>query len=80
MPWLNGNLPEGLGNDAEGITRLVVPYLSPPGQRATEPGQIRLLIGGACHACSGGTMARLSIFPVGPFGSVSTSQTRRGYL
>jgi len=28
--WLNGNLPEGLGNDPEEITRLVAPYLSIP--------------------------------------------------
>jgi AcrR family transcriptional regulator len=28
--WLNGNLPEGLGNDPEEITRLVAPYLSLP--------------------------------------------------
>ena len=28
--WLNGNLPEGLGNDPEEITRLVAPYLRPP--------------------------------------------------
>ena len=26
VPWLNRNLPERLGNDPEGITRLVVPY------------------------------------------------------
>ena len=31
--WLNGNLPEGLGNDPEEITRLVAPYLSLPEQR-----------------------------------------------
>jgi AcrR family transcriptional regulator len=28
--WLNGNLPEALGNDPEEITRLVAPYLSIP--------------------------------------------------
>jgi hypothetical protein len=28
--WLNGNLPEGLGDDPEEITRLVAPYLSIP--------------------------------------------------
>ena len=43
--WLNGNLPEGLGNDPEEITRLVAPYLSLPEQRhppltpAKAPGQ-----------------------------------------
>ncbi len=31
--WLNGNLPEGLGNDPEEITRLVARYLSLPEQR-----------------------------------------------
>jgi AcrR family transcriptional regulator len=30
--WLNGNLPEGLGDDPEEITRLVAPYLSIPGR------------------------------------------------
>jgi len=29
--WLNGNLPEGLGNDPEEITRLVARYLNLPG-------------------------------------------------
>jgi len=28
--WLNGNLPEALGNDPEEITRLVALYLRPP--------------------------------------------------
>ena len=28
--WLNGNLPEQLGNDPEEITRIVAPYLSIP--------------------------------------------------
>ena len=43
--WLNGNLPEALGNDPEHITRLIAPYLSLPGQPdpppapATAPGQ-----------------------------------------
>ena len=30
--WLNGNLPEQLGDDPEEITRLVAPYLSIPEQ------------------------------------------------
>jgi hypothetical protein len=33
--WLNGNLPEGLGNDPEEITRLVAPYLRPSGEQMT---------------------------------------------
>jgi AcrR family transcriptional regulator len=43
--WLNGNLPEALGNDPEEITRLIAPYLSIPEQRhppltpAKPPGQ-----------------------------------------
>ena len=28
--WLNGNLPEQLGDDPEKITRLIAPYLSIP--------------------------------------------------
>jgi len=28
--WLNGNLPEELGDDPEAITRLIAPYLSIP--------------------------------------------------
>ena len=32
--WLNGNLPEQLGDDPEKITRLVAPYLSIPGTTA----------------------------------------------
>jgi hypothetical protein len=32
------------------------------------------------HTVSGGLISRLRIFPVGPFGSSSTSHTRRGYL
>jgi AcrR family transcriptional regulator len=32
--WLNGNLPQELGNDPEEIARLVAPYLNPAGPTA----------------------------------------------
>jgi|SRR5579859_293534 len=34
--WLNGNLPERLGDDPEQITRAVAAHLRPPGQPAEE--------------------------------------------
>jgi AcrR family transcriptional regulator len=35
--WLNGNLPEALGDDPEEITRLIAPYLSIPASNGAPP-------------------------------------------
>ncbi|HEY2488812.1 MAG TPA: WHG domain-containing protein, partial [Streptosporangiaceae bacterium] len=35
--WLNGNLPQQLGNDPEEITRLVARYLSTPASPGAPP-------------------------------------------
>src|SRR5215471_6547971 len=37
--WLNGNLPQQLGNDPEQITRLIAPYLSFPASPGAPPQQ-----------------------------------------
>jgi len=39
--WLNGNLPQQLGNDPEEITRLVARYLAIPASPGAPPQQLR---------------------------------------
>jgi hypothetical protein len=39
--WLNGNLPQQLGNDPEEITRLVARYLTIPASPGAPPQRLR---------------------------------------